>query len=207
MDEPACFGVPPFISPYIRYTYGALKYADRDADISYLTVDELRLSDFLLNEQDYDAVFLIAGATVPGKYLGGKIGSLRDVHHFLEKNPNLKTILGGPMKFASHSLRQALLEYKNLYLCRGDIEMAAFKIAQGHKITDIEFNSHSHKDYELISIFSIYGAEVIEKHFRFPYVIIELETYQGCTRNVYCSFCSEVFYGKPIFRPLEGIFQ
>jgi len=24
VDEPACFGVPPFISPYPRYIYGAL---------------------------------------------------------------------------------------------------------------------------------------------------------------------------------------
>ena len=83
--------------------------------------------------------------------------------------------------------------------------MTTFQIAQGHQVKDIEFDLHPRKDYKLISMFSIYGAEMIKKHFRFPHVIIELETYQGCTRDVYCSFCSEVFYGRPVFRPLEGI--
>ena len=197
--------MPPFISPYVRYTYGALKYADPDSEIDYLTVDELRLTDFVLNEQNYHTIFLISGATVPGKYLGGKIGSLKDVHNFLDKNPNLNTIAGGPIKFASQAIRRDLLDHKNLYLCRGDIEIAASKIANGKDITDIDFHFRPIKDYDLISLFSVCGAEVIQKHFRFPYVITELETYQGCTRDVHCSFCSEVFYGKPVFRPLESI--
>ena len=40
IDEPAALGVPPYISPYVRYVYGALR--KRDFDVSYLTIDEIR---------------------------------------------------------------------------------------------------------------------------------------------------------------------
>jgi len=35
VDEPACFGVPPFISPYPRYIFGALA----DAGVSPDAID------------------------------------------------------------------------------------------------------------------------------------------------------------------------
>ena len=39
-DEPACLGVPPYISPYVRLCYGAAKAAG--ARVDYLTVDQWR---------------------------------------------------------------------------------------------------------------------------------------------------------------------
>ena len=70
VDEPACLGVPPYLSPYIRTVAGALighKYAVR-----YLTIDQLRKDPQSINTLDRaDLVVMIAGVTVPGKYLGG----------------------------------------------------------------------------------------------------------------------------------------
>ena len=40
VDEPACLGVPPYISPYIRTVAGVLA-AHRYA-VHYLTIDQLR---------------------------------------------------------------------------------------------------------------------------------------------------------------------
>ncbi len=40
VDEPACLGVPPYISPYIRTVAGAL--AAHGFTVRYLTIDQLR---------------------------------------------------------------------------------------------------------------------------------------------------------------------
>jgi hypothetical protein len=74
VDEPACFGVPPYLSPYARYAAGALVSAGIPQEkIEYLTVDDWRAQGKEL-KNDPELVILIGGATVPGKYLGGKIG-------------------------------------------------------------------------------------------------------------------------------------
>lgn len=208
VDEPACFGVPPFVSPYVRYTYGALKYADLDCDIDYLTVDEFRLQKLNLSIP-YTYVFLIAGVTVPGRYLGGKIGSLAEVYAFLSQNSKQKVIIGGPIKFVSKEHRERIKEHRMANLCLGDIEHSAYNIAKFPISNGVNhttnFDFRIKRDYNLIYHFAIHGAEILQKHFRFPYLINEIETYQGCTRDVYCSFCTEAFYGRPIFRPLEHI--
>ncbi len=203
VDEPACFGVPPFISPYVRYTYGALKTADAANEVDFITVDELRLSELKLAESDYEAVFLIAGTTVPGRYLGGKPGSIAEAKRFLDMNPRLKgrAYLGGPIKYAAKILKTELQEAGYL-VSSGDIEEIAYAVASRQSV---DFSFKEKRKYEHVRQFAIAGAEVLQKHFRHPHHIIELETYRGCTRNVYCSFCTEAFYGRPQFRPLEDI--
>ncbi|HBS06876.1 MAG TPA: radical SAM protein, partial [Leptospiraceae bacterium] len=43
VDEPACFGVPPYLSPYCRYAAGALVAGGIPQEkIQYLTVDQWR---------------------------------------------------------------------------------------------------------------------------------------------------------------------
>jgi len=41
-DEPAGLGVPPYLGIYPRYAYGAVKKARKDAQVFYLTIDDLR---------------------------------------------------------------------------------------------------------------------------------------------------------------------
>ena len=40
VDEPACLGVPPYISPYIRTVAGV--FAERKLSADYVTIDQLR---------------------------------------------------------------------------------------------------------------------------------------------------------------------
>lgn len=82
LDEPSCLGVPPYISPHIRYTYGALIDSGIPEDmISYYTIDQLRENwqETLQKLEEYELVILIAGTTVPGHYLGGKPISLKEI--------------------------------------------------------------------------------------------------------------------------------
>lgn len=69
VDEPACLGVPPYISPYIRTVAGV--FLSQDIPVVYHTIDEIRLRPELLKDAGTaDYVVTIAGMTVPGKYLG-----------------------------------------------------------------------------------------------------------------------------------------
>ena len=70
VDEPACLGVPPYISPYIRYCAGVC--AENGFEVSYATIDMLRKDPAVILEMEKSDLFIcIAGVTVPGKYLGG----------------------------------------------------------------------------------------------------------------------------------------
>ena len=95
VDEPACLGVPPFISPYPRYIAGALIDAGIDpSQITYITIDSLRETDYII-EGEYSCVFLVGGASVPGKYLGTKIGTLSEISRIIERNSRLHIAAGG----------------------------------------------------------------------------------------------------------------
>ncbi|MCB1324467.1 MAG: radical SAM protein [Leptospiraceae bacterium] len=226
VDEPACFGVPPYLSPYCRYTAGAAVDAGvPEAAIEYMTVDQWRQRGQPLPEQEL--VVVIAGATVPGKYLGGKMGTVAELLAFLEsrhrKNKRAVTLIGGPIRYASGAIRTRI-EDAGGYLVRGDVEryVAAFAREAGSmraKAPDI-FRSSAGKSagsdgpyytgarhsYLEVDRWAPRGAFLTRLHPNFPYLILELETYRGCTRDVFCSFCTEAFYGKPTFRNPAGIF-
>jgi len=202
VDEPACFGVPPFISPYIRYTYGALKYGS-NANVTYCAVDQLRLREFKIEPGEYNHIIVVAGSTVPGKYLGGKIGSIAELLKLLQVNPDYrgKIVIGGPVKNSSPEMLEQLREL-GAEIVLGDIEEAAFRLGKGESVGS---NFTACSTYEQVNSYALSGAGVIQQHFRYPFVISELETYRGCTRKLHCSFCTESFYGKPVFRPLDDI--
>ena len=68
VDEPACFGVPPYISPYIRYLAGAMREQGIPIqDIFYSAIDSIRLKpkDHEKIIREADLVVIIAGMTVP----------------------------------------------------------------------------------------------------------------------------------------------
>ncbi len=67
VDEPACLGVPPYLSPYPRYIAGALvEKGVKPEDIFYRTIDQIRQQRGKIN---FDLIVIVAGMTVPGKYL------------------------------------------------------------------------------------------------------------------------------------------
>ena len=76
VDEPSCLGVPPYVAPYPRYIYGMLKSLKISA--KYITIDSYRQDPTKL--ENFDLVIVIAGIAVPGKYLGGKPLSLKELY-------------------------------------------------------------------------------------------------------------------------------
>ncbi len=191
VDEPACFGVPPFISPYPRYMYGALVDAGADESaIVYRTIDTLREREYRLDET-YAMVFLVGGAVVPGRYLGSKIGTAAEIRRIAERNPRQDFAVGG---LISHVLQGA----PNVTLVRNDIEKFAHCYARGAA-------SDARRTAAEIARWSLPGAAVVRRHPRFPHVICEIETSRGCPRENHCAFCSEGLFGPVEFREPEDI--
>lgn len=192
VDEPACLGVPPFISPYPRYIYGALLAAGTDPEqIDYLTIDHLRNTDYIFTDS-YDHVFLVGGASVPGRYLGARIGSLAEIVRILDRNSRSRISVGGV-------IHRAISDPPiNTTLIRHDIEKYAFTLAK-------DSPADSPRTSDEIAAWAVNGASIVKKHPWYPDVICEMETGRGCPRLLHCSFCSEGLIKSIEFRKMEDI--
>ncbi len=187
VDEPACLGVPPFVSPYPRYIYGALVCAGIDpSKITYETIEELRERDYRLRGQ-YATVFMIGGAVVPGRYLGSRIGTAAETGKILSRNPDQEFAVGG--------LISRVLETGagNALLVRNDIEKYAFTAALGRAEDSI-------REPVELAPWAGAGAAIASLHPGRPDLIFEIETYRGCPRERHCSFCSEGLIKEIQFR-------
>jgi radical SAM superfamily enzyme with C-terminal helix-hairpin-helix motif len=188
VDEPACLGVPPFIAPYPRYVYGALLDAGVPREhVEYRTIDGPRGSDYLLGGQ-YDTVFMIGGAVVPGKYLGFRIGTAAELAKILTRNPRQRFAMGGRAGFM---LDRA--DHPNAAFITHDIEKHAYHLARGESVD-------ATRSREEIARWAVAGAGVVRFHPEHPALICEMETYRGCPRQRHCSFCSEYLHRGVSFR-------
>jgi len=211
VDEPTCLGVPPYISTYVRYVAGALVLSGiPEESIEYVTIDQYRKDEEkreLL--KDSDVIFLITGMTVPGRYLGGKPITEREIEE-IGKLPVYK-LVGGPVKFGfalKGGVKAKPLLFENYDLVvKGDVELAAYYV--GKALTEdkelpegvfLERRTAKHVDR-----FAPSGAFIVRKHPYFPYVICEIETFRGCERKHHCSYCTEAFYGHPDEREPEKV--
>ncbi len=98
VDEPACLGVPPYISPYIRTVAGVL--TDHEFTVRYLTIDQLRKDPHAINLMDRaNLLVMIAGVTVPGKYLGGTPATLNEIEQVGHMIRGPEKLIGGPVGF------------------------------------------------------------------------------------------------------------
>ncbi len=191
VDEPACFGVPPFISPYPRYICGALIDAGiAEENIVYSAIDSLRSSEYSITSE-YAMVFIIGGAVVPGKYLGAKIGSLAEINRIISTNPAMNFAVGGPV---SRIINKA----SNALSIDGDIEKFAHHFVKGENI-------QSQRSTDEIARWAVLGSKKVVEHPYYPDVICEIETSRGCPRLYHCSFCSEGLIKNIEFRQEEDI--
>ncbi len=202
VDEPACLGVPPYMAPYPRYIAGALieKGIPRK-DITYRTIDQLRAGKDKLN---YDITIVVAGTTVPGKYLRATPISLIELKD-LSRLGGTK-ILGGPVRlgFGEEGGTSAKeLAVPGFYLAKKDIE--AFVYDCMDVLSEPDSAGHRMRTTQEIARWGKKGAFIIRQHPDYPYVICELETYRGCPRHSHCSFCTEPFYGKPDYRQIKDV--
>ena len=203
VDEPACLGVPPYISPYIRTVAGVLR--EMEISVTYHTIDQVRADQGLLREANAaDYVVIIAGMTVPGKYIGGTPATWQEIEQLGTALSNPHTFLGGPVLFgAGGAGGQAPVKREDFHvdtLLHGSPAGALNRWFSG-STPSAQFSYRDEDSWAEL------GAFIITRHPCYPYVMCEIETARGCSRELTggCAFCTEPFYGKPSHRSLEGI--
>jgi len=203
VDEPACLGVPPYISPYIRTVAGAL--IAHGHDVRYLTIDQLRKDPLRTVELNkVSLVVMIAGVTVPGKYLGGTPATLTEIQQVGHMVRGPKKLLGGPIGFGyaaeggQKAVRQVISGFDALLT--GEPAVALDNYLTGN-------DPAGALDYARTDPWNVRGSGIITQHPDYPYVMCELETARGCSHGATggCSFCTEPFYGMPKYRSIPAV--
>jgi radical SAM superfamily enzyme with C-terminal helix-hairpin-helix motif len=193
VDEPAMLGVPPYLSPLARYSFGALKSAGWD--VSYVTVDQWRQGARI---PDADLIAVVHGAIVPGKYLRGMPMSQREAATMARSFRGTKAIGGAAVRFSQDS---AAFEGYD-FTAKMDLDAMLWGLA-----SDGDARDRWRTPAEWAK-WSMKGAELARLHPDFPQPLVaEIDTSRGCVRYFCggCSFCSEPSYGKPYFRPPDEI--
>ncbi|ELZ20460.1 radical SAM protein, partial [Halosimplex carlsbadense 2-9-1] len=166
VDEPAHFGVPPYISTYPRYTAGALVDAGvPEGRITYHTIDGLRDDKRRWADvADADLLIYVGGMTVPGKYVGGTPAEPDEVRR-LTWEADGTTLLGGPIRFGvgeenkgAEETERDDLDYD--FVAKGDVEAAAHDLVR----EGLEGFSDRMRDNEEIKRWARAGAFVVEQH-------------------------------------------
>lgn len=193
-DEPACLGVPPFISPYARSTFGALSSAG--AEVNYATIDQWRARSIKLER--YDLLAVIRNIAVPGKYLRGMPASDRELSEIAGAFKGISAAsLGWGARMAPNALREAFD-----HLSAGDFDASLHDlISEGDWID-------RRRTYAEWNLWLRLGAEACQRHpdHGGP-LIAEVQMYRGCVRYISggCDFCVEPLLGEVLFRKPEDI--
>lgn len=210
-DEPAAFGVPPYVGFHIRYVCGVLE--QHKIDYTYLTIDQWRLfseEERANHLRDLEGFVCIAGAVVPGRYIRGTPISRKESTELIRTLPrNIPALFGG---WAVRGWKQQgwLPLRSNLFLAVQDTDatLNGFLKTGSWK--------HERRTSEEWTSWAQYGAKskaVLqhpdlgseEKPGPLTY---EVEVYQGCVRfKRGCKFCIEPKKGVPIWRTPEDIIQ
>jgi radical SAM superfamily enzyme with C-terminal helix-hairpin-helix motif len=216
IDEPTCLGVPPYISPYPRYIAGAILDFDKSSIISYMTIDQIRNGkknlEVLLSS---DLIIVIAGMSVPGRYLSGYPASPRELVLLMSKFTKPKKVLTGPAArygFGMSGGRKTkdISFVKDAFdvIISGDGEIVLSDLLKNNfKTGDVNL-SKLRKNASILRNYAILGSRIVKSHPNYPnYLIAEIETYRGCPRSIIggCSFCSEPSKGPPDFRQIKDI--
>ena len=119
VDEPACLGVPPYISPYIRTIAGVLK--EREYKVRYCTIDQVRADPYLFpsiskvrHRGDDRRCYR------PGKYLGGTPATLTEIQQVGLQIRGPEKYIGGPIGFGyspgggEKAIKQAISGFDHL---------------------------------------------------------------------------------------------
>ncbi|WP_181685876.1 radical SAM protein [Halorhabdus salina] len=206
VDEPAHFGVPPYISTYPRYVAGALVDAGVPRhSITYHTIDALREENRHWQAvEDADLTVYVGGMTVPGNYVGGTPAEPDEVRRIAWMADGT-SLMGGPIRFGVGDENEGASEPERDdldfdYVAGADVEAAVFDlVANG-----LEGFEPRYRTVEESSRWAREGAFVVEQHPNHPeYLICEIETGRGCAYR--CSFCTEPLYGDATFRDPDAV--
>lgn len=199
IDEPSSLGVPPFISPIARYIAGSV--LDSGHDVDYYTIDQYRSSSNVKIEvSKADLLVIIAGVSVPGKYIHGAPMSKREVLAEVRAFKGVTAVAG-------HMTRDLTNEEKediDLVLT-GDPDAQVHDSLKGGLCSIPPSRKRTAEEWQR---WSVGGASIIEQHPDHPRILVaEVDVYKGCPRfhKGGCSFCSEMLEGPPRFRGPEEI--
>ena len=206
VDEPAHFGVPPYISTYPRYVAGALVEAGVDREsITYHTIDGLREENRRWRAvEDADLLVYVGGMTVPGNYVGGTPAEPDEVRR-IAWTADGTSLMGGPVRFGVGDENEGASEPERDdldfdFLAGADVEAAAYDLVEN----GLEGFDPRYRTMNESSRWAREGAFVVTQHPNHPeYLIAEIETGRGCAYR--CSFCTEPLYGDPLFREPEAV--
>ncbi len=198
VDEPAHFGVPPYISAYPRYIAGLVNMTDHD--FFYDTIDGVRQHGL----EDADMLIVIGGVTVPGNYVGGIPMTTEEAKEISKKFFGSRKMIIGSM--AQYEVKRSGGVVANLKAFEGydfalwnDYERKLYEILTG--------KAWNKGRYSLVKIASIEGASIVKQHPNFPDLMCEIELGMGCEKEIKCSFCTESIWGKAISRPIDDVIE
>jgi radical SAM superfamily enzyme with C-terminal helix-hairpin-helix motif len=200
-DEPAAFGVPPYLGFHIRYIAGVLEQAGLPYE--YTTIDQWRLSS--KDVSGLAGVVILAGAIVPGKYLRGTPISRREVDDLLRTVPPELPILCGGWAIRGWRQQGWMPLRRNLFLAVQDTDATL-----NHFLAQGEWK-HQRRTAEQWTQWAQAGAAslTVTSHpdLTGP-LTYEVEVYQGCVRYKRgCKFCIEPKKGGPLWRTPEDVIK
>ena len=191
-DEPACLGVPPYVSPYVRLCYGAAQAAG--AEVSYLTIDQWREGGLPAG----NLLAVVRNVAVPGKYIRGMPASDREL---LAVRAGFKGPAVASLGVAPGAVREDLRDAFDL-ITSGDLDATVFDAVTAKTLGD---RGRTEEEWDA---WLKRGAQVCAQH---PDIwgplIAEVQMYRGCVRYVSggCRFCIEPLYGRVSFRDPRSI--
>ena len=199
-DEPAAFGVPPYIGFHVRYVCGV--FESRSLDYEYITIDQWRLGQ-RPDVKNLDGIVFLAGAVVPGKYLRGTPISLRETDELVRTLPTEIPFFAGGWAIRGWKQQGWNPLRKNLFMCLKDTDATlSWYLSTGEmkhqKRTDVEWTAWAQAG-------AISKAVTEHPDLDGP-LTFEVEVYQGCVRYKRgCKFCIEPKKGVPIWRTPHDI--
>jgi len=193
-DEPACLGVPPFISPYARLAFGAIDSAGGEP--TYATIDQWRSGTLGLDR--YDLLVIVRNVAVPGKYLRGMPASDKELAHILASfRGRAVASLGLGTGKVPGPLASSLD-----HIAGSDLDASIYDLIRHGDWTDRRRTSEEWESWLLR------GARACAMHpDRGGPLIAEVQMYRGCVRYISggCNFCIEPLSGEVQFRRPSGI--
>ena len=200
-DEPAAFGVPPYVGFHIRYICGVLKEAK--IPYEYATIDQYRQGKFELDNRL--GIVIFAGAIVPGKYLRGTPISLRETREVVSNTPAKIPILCGGWAIRGWRHQGWNPIRQNLFLAVQDTDATLSNFLKKNEWKHVRRTPDEWTRWAHLGAASL--AVAANPDIDGP-LTFEVEVYQGCVRYKRgCKFCIEPKKGVPIWRKPDDIIE
>jgi len=147
----------------------------------------------------YDLLVLIGGAVVPGKYLGGRPASARELAEIASSFPGPTVLVGPVARWGWTSGGQLSDVHAKAFdhVARLDGDAFIHDLISTGEIPEDRRRTHAEW-----TEWAVEGADMVNGIPGRPHpLIVEIETYRGCVRYpLGCSFCTTVKDAEPVFR-------